>query len=136
MTKAVAAPVDAERLVVDYLTTQLALHGQSVDVGVSPPPKWAAATKPFVQVASDGIPAAFYPVSAVTVIRVTAWCTTTTAAKALCGLAHGILLAHAGGGGIQSVAFGTGTLPARDKKTGAELASATVNMRVDYAVAS
>ena len=55
--------------------------------------------------------------------------------KALVGLAQGIMHAHPGGSGIQSVTFGTGTLPARDPDTKAELATATVAIRVDYVIA-
>lgn len=135
MTKPVALPVDVERLTVDYLTTQLAIHGEDVTVGVSAPADWLAATKPHVQVALDGTPTATYPISAETTVRLTAWATSTTVAKALVGLAQGIMLAHGGGAGVQSVRFGTGTLPARDPKTRAELASVTVAIRVDYALA-
>ena len=133
--KPVAVPADAERLAMDYLNIQLPLHASTATAGISVPVEWDDATTPFVQVALDGTPETVYPLMAVATIRLTAWHTTATGAKQLVGLAQGLMLAHGGGGGIQSVRFLTGTLPTRDTKTGAELASATVAVRVEFATA-
>jgi len=133
--KPVAVPVDAERATMDYLIAQLPTFGQDVTVGITIPTVWLDTTKPHVQVALDGIPSATYPISAAATIRLTAWAKGATTAKALVGLAQGIMLAHPGGGGIQNVVFLTGTLPARDSVTKAELASATVRVRTAYIVA-
>lgn len=132
MTKPVAIPTDAERATVDYLKAALLARGQDVTCGVNEPTPWADATKPHVQVMSDGTPSATYPMTAAATIRLTAWATGTTAAKALAGLAQGIMLAHPGGGGIQSVNFLTGMQPTRDADTGAQLATSTVRVNTSY----
>lgn len=132
MTKPVAVPTDAERATVDYLTAELAAHGQDVTCGVNMPTVWADATKPHVQVALNGTPSSTYPMTAAATIRLTAWATGTTAAKALAGLAQGIMCAHPGGGGIQSVQFLTGVLPTKDPDTGAQLATATVRVNTSF----
>ena len=132
MTKPVAVPADAESLIVDYLKAQLPLHGQDVTCGAREPTPWADAAKSHVQVALDGIPNATYAMTAAATIRLTAWTVKATDAKALCGLAQGIVLAHGGGNGIQSVNFLTGTLPTRDADTGAQLATCTVRVNTSY----
>jgi len=132
MTKPVAIPTDAERATVDYLTTELAAHGEDVTCGVNEPTPWADAVKPHLQVMSDGTPSATYPMTAAVTIRLTAWATGTTTAKALVGLAQGIMCAHPGGSGIQSVRFLTGTLPTKDADTGAQLATATIRVNTSY----
>ena len=132
MTKPVAIPTDAERATKDYLIAQFAARGTDVTCAIGEPQTWAAATKSHVQVALDGTPSATYPVTAASTVRLTAWAVKTTDAKNLCALAQGIMLAHQGGGGIQSVNFLTGTLPTKDEDTGAQLASATVRVNVSY----
>lgn len=138
--KPLAVPPDAERIVVDYLTTALAARGQDVTVGVSIPITWSplpisqGGSKPHVQVGHDGTPSGRYPITAKATVRLTAWASSTTAAKTLAGLVQGLLLIHPGGGGVGSTQFLTGNLPARDPSTGAQLASNTTRINLIYSV--
>jgi len=130
VSKPLAIPPDAEHVTIDYLTTALAGRGQDVTVGVDIPTTWAAGTKPHVQVALDGTPAMQYPVLWRCTLRVTAWSSSTTTAKALVALAHGLLLQHPGSTEVGSIRPLTGTLPTRDPVTGAQLASVTVQVNL------
>lgn len=112
---------DVERLVVDWLDTQL-----SESVGITVPANWKPGTSPpFLQVACDGHPSNTWPVTMNATVRLVAWASTKTAAKALAAKAQGVLCSHPGGGGISSARPLTGPLPARDASTGAELAAVT-----------
>lgn len=126
--KPLTTPSDAERVTIDYLTPALLARGQDVTCGVNIPTTWTTTTKPHVQVGWDGTPRSFYPIADVATVRVTAWASTTTAAKALVGLCEGLLLSHPGGGGVGNVRPGTGVLPAQDPATKAQLASISVLM--------
>lgn len=130
--KPVAIPTDAERATVDVLTPALAILGEDVTCGVNMPTPWADATKPHVQVALDGTPNGTYPMTAAATIRLTAWATSTTTAKALVNLAQAIMCAHPGGDGIQSVQYLTGVMPTKDPDTGAQLATCTVRVNTSY----
>lgn len=132
--KPLAVPPDAEHLVVDYLTSALAGRGQDVTVGVDLPATWTTTTKPHVQVGHDGTPSGRYPITAKATVRLTAWASSTTAAKALAALAQGLLLVHPGDAGVGSTQFLTGNLPARDPTTGAQLASNTTRVNLLYSV--
>ena len=123
---------DAERIVVDYLTIALAARSITATVGVDLPVTWDATSVQHVQVALDGTPSLRYPVLARATVRLTAWASTTTAAKSLASLAQGLLCSHPGSTAIGSVQALTGVLPARDPSTGAQLASVTcrVNLRL------
>jgi len=130
VSKPLAIPPDAEHVTIDYLAPALLARGQDVTVGVDVPTTWATTTKPHVQVALDGTPEVTYPIRWRTTIRLTAWASTTTAAKALVALAHGLMLQHPGSPEVGSVRPLTGTLPTRDSVTGAQLASVTVQVNL------
>ena len=137
MTKPVAIPTDAERATIDHLIPQLAAHSEDVTCGVVilSGPAWADATKPHVQVGLNGTPTGTYPMTTGAIIRLTAWATSTTVAKRLASLSQGIMLAHPGGGGIQSVNFMTGVDVTKDPDTEAQLATCTVRVNTSYAEA-
>ena len=128
--KTLAVPPDAEHVAIDYLTTTLAARGQDVTVGVDVPTTWTTTTKSHVQVALDGTPIVEYPILARASVRLTAWASSTTAAKALAALAHGLMLSHPGSPEVGSVRPLTGVLPTRDSVTGAQLASVTVQVNL------
>jgi len=128
--KPLAVAPDTERIVVDLLTAALAVRGQDVTVGVVIPDTWTTAMKPHVQVALDGTPDVRYPHSSAATIRVTAWATATTTAKALAELCQGLLLSYPGGSDVASIRPLTGVLPTRDPDTNAQLASITVRVNV------
>ena len=130
--KTLAIPPDAEHVVIDYLTTALAARGQDVTCGVDVPTTWTTTTKSHVQVGLDGTPIVEYPILARASVRVTAWASSTTAAKALAALAHGLMLSHPGSPEVGSVRPLTGVLPARDPDTGAQLASVSVRLNLLY----
>jgi hypothetical protein len=130
VSKPLAVPPDAERVVIDYLTTALAARGQDVTVGVVIPATWTTGTKPHVQVALDGTPIVTYPVLWRASVRVTVWASTTTAAKTLAALAHGLLLIHPGSADVGSIRNLTGILPTRDPNTGAQLATVSVQVNL------
>ena len=133
--KPLTIPADAEHVVIDYLAPLLAAHGQDVTCGVNiPTTTWTSTTKAHVQVAWDGTPASFYPVMDRASVRVTAWAYTTTAAKALVGLCEGLLLSHPGSTEVGSIKPGTGTLPAQDPTTKAQLASISVRVNLNRTV--
>jgi hypothetical protein len=130
VSKPLVVPPDAEHVAIDYLTPALAARGQDVTCGVNIPTTWTSTTKPHVQVALDGTPEITYPIRWRTTIRVTAWASSTTTAKALVALAQGLLLQHPGSPEVGSVRPLTGTLPTRDPVTGAQLASVTVQVNL------
>lgn len=124
MTDTVVYP-DAERAVVDLLGTLLAAAGEGASVGVGVPTGWDPTVDlPHLQVAWDGTPIVEHPIVARCTIRVVARAATTTEAKRLAWLAHGLLLGH--GGTVATFAPLTGPLPARDLDTAAELCSITL----------
>jgi hypothetical protein len=120
---------DVERAVVDYLTDEL---DAGPTVGVDLPGGWTPDASPtHVQVALDGTPIVNHPVNIGATIRVTVWARTKTEAKAVALLAHGHLLAYAGGGGFVNILPLTGPLPATDPDHhNAELCSITVRATV------
>lgn len=126
--KVAARPRDVERLVVDFLIDALADQDCTVSVGV--PADWTPADIAHVEVVSDGEPLQAWPIVMYATIRLVARSGSTTEAKALCGLAFGLLCAHNGDGVIVGTRPLTGVLPARDPETNAELASATVRVTV------
>lgn len=111
---------DTERLVVDQLADEMT--GCTVGVGV--PDEWTTAAGPHVQVALDATETV-HPISATSTVRLTAWHTSTTGAKALVQEAAARLLA-APGAGIVRTRPGAGLIAARDDDHNAELASLTV----------
>lgn len=121
---------DAERLVVDYLTDELADLGEEATVAIGVPNGWKPGDIAHIQVDSDGTPQLVHPALAHVTIRLVARASSTTEAKRLAALAHGVLLAHNGGNGIASTFPLTGVLPARDPETFAELASVTARVTV------
>lgn len=132
MSKPLVAPPDAERVTIDYLTSELDARGESTPTGVNVPHDWTAKSGDYLQVALDGTPTVNYPALWVATVRVTAWSASTTKAKRLAGLAQAILLAHPGdrAAGVAGCLPGTGVLPTRDPKTKAALASITVRMKL------
>jgi hypothetical protein len=132
--KPLAVPPDAERVSIDYLTAALAARGVAATVGVDIPTTWAAASTQHLQVALDGTPSLEYPILARATVRLTAWASTTTAAKSLVSLAQGLMCAHPGDASVGSVQALTGVLPTRDPVSGAQLASVTVRVNLRMAV--
>lgn len=128
--KPLTVPRDAEHVVIDYLAAALLARGQDVTCGVTIPTAWTTTTKPHVQVGWDGTPESIYPIMDRATVRVTAWASTTTAAKALVGLCEGLLLSHPGSVEVGSVQGLTGTLPAQDPATKAQLASISVRVNL------
>lgn len=126
---------DAEHVVIDYLAATLLAHSQDVTCGVNiPTTTWTSTTKSHVQVAWDGTPESLYPVMDRATVRITAWAYTTTAAKALVGLCEGLLLSHSGSTEVGSIKPLTGTLPAQDPTTKAQLASISVRVNLTRTV--
>lgn len=113
---------DVERLVVDLIDT----YDLEPTIGIGVPSAWTPDDGLHIQVALDGTPVVNAPVSSRSTVRVVAWSGSTTDSKDLAGILQGLLHAHAGGDGITAILPLTGTLPARDPDTGAELASFTV----------
>lgn len=113
---------DSERLMVDLV------DGFDIadSVGIGVPKGWTPEAGVHAQVALDGTPTVITPVAQRHTMRVTVWAETTTAAKAAAARLQAHLHAHPGGEGITAIKPLTGTLPARDPDTGAELASFTV----------
>jgi len=132
--KPLATAPDVERVVIDYLTTALAAHGQDVTCGVNVPTTWATGTKPHVQVGWDGTPEVQYPILWRTSVRITAWSSSTTTAKALAALCEALMCSHPGSATVASVQSLTGVLPTRDPDTGAQLASVSVRVNLRGAV--
>lgn len=125
--KPLVMPVDTERLVKDYLAEVMADVDCTVGIGV--PEGWAPGDTKHLEVASDGVPIAVWPIFTRTTIRLVARAGSTTEAKELCALGLGYLLAHNGDGVIVGTRYLTGPLPARDPETKAELAAATASVR-------
>lgn len=121
---------DVERLVAAYLKPKVAEVEPNVTVGIGLPKSWTPSSPAHVQVVCDGHPSGTHPIAANATVRLVAWAKDTDEAKYLAGLAHGLLLAHPGGGGIASTAYFTGPLPARDPETRAEIASVTARVTV------
>lgn len=121
-------PRDTERLVVDFLDGEIS---DVCTVGVGVPETWTPASElPHLEVALDGEFVQSWPVATVCTVRLVARAASTTEAKALCGLAFGVLCAHNGDGVIAGTRPLTGVIPARDPQTQAELAAATVRVTV------
>lgn len=116
---------DPQRLVIDYLTGSLPVHGASATVVGEVPEGWTPKSGDLAVVAWDGSQDD-YPALSRATVRVTAWTLAPTPGKALVGLCRGLLLSHPGGGGIANIRSLTGILPARDPRTRAYLASVTV----------
>jgi len=132
--KLLAVPPDAERVTIDYLTAALAARSQDVTVGVGIPTTWTTATKPHVQIALDGTPIVEYPILWRASVRITAWSSSTTTAKALAALCEALMCSHPGSATVASVQSLTGVLPTRDPDTGAQLASVSVRVNLRGAV--
>lgn len=132
MTKPLAITADAERVIIDYLTAQLAARGVDATVGVDVPSTWEPGTKAHAQIALDGTPSVEYPVLARASIRVTCWHASTTMAKSLANLAMGLLCSHAGSDTIHSIQPLTGPLVTRDPATIAQLASIAVRVNLKF----
>lgn len=113
---------DVERLMVDLI------DGFDITdtVGVGVPSGWTPDAGVHAQVALDGTTTIIVSVMQRHTMRVTVWAETTTAAKAAAARLQANLHAHPGGEGITAIKPLTGTLPAKDPDTGAELASFTV----------
>jgi hypothetical protein len=132
--KPIAVPPDAEHVVVDYLTAQLAARSSTATVGVNVPSDWTPGRPAHVQVAHDGTPVVEYPALFRASVRVTCWDEATTDAKALASLCLAVLLAHPGDRSVGSIRPLTGVLPARDPDTSAQLATIAVQVNLRGAV--
>lgn len=121
---------DAERLVVDYLAAELAALEPAVTVGVGVPTDWTPTQPPHVSIVSDGTPWLRTPVAVRTTIRCTVRARTTSEAKRVAWVAHGVLLAHPGGGGVTGVRRQIGVMPVRDPVTDVECAWFAVGVTV------
>jgi len=129
-----AVAPDAERLTIDYLTPALAAHSTTATVGVDIPTTWTSTSTQHLQVALDGTPSLHYPVLARATVRLTAWASSTTTAKALVALALGLMCSHPGDANVASVQALTGVLPTRDPDSSAQLASVTVRVNLRMSV--
>ena len=134
MSKPLAVAPDAERLTIDYLVAALAARSVAATVGVDIPTTWAPTSTQHLQVALDGTPSLEYPILARATVRLTAWASSTTAAKALVSLAQGLMCSHPGDVSVASVQALTGVLPTRDPDSGAQLASCTVRVNLRMSV--
>ena len=134
--KTLATPPDVIDLVINYLTPILITRGEDVTVGDELPATWTTASKPHILVAHDGAPNATYPIVAAASVRITAFCATASRRRAfhLSTLCQGILLAHSGGGGISSIQFLSGALPAKDPDTGAAMSFVAVRVNLRFNV--
>lgn len=123
---------DPEREAIDRLNHALPLRDETYAAGATAgivlPANWTTASDPFLTVALDGIPIVKYPSRAWATVRCTVYGKSTTNTKALAQLAQGLLVTRPGDDKVSSVRPLTGVLPARDKDTGAALASVTVRM--------
>lgn len=119
-------PIDAARLVKDWLKTDLAQRFPELSVRLELPADWALGSNPVLLVAADGSPMDMWPVATMPTIRVTSW----TSGREL-KYAHAALgrLLSTRITGLAAVLPGTGILEARDSRTGADLASFTVLTR-------
>lgn len=125
--KPVVEFADAERAIVDYLSTKL----PDVNVGTFfPKSSTDAPSVPFLQVGWDGTPAVVYPVTQRATVRLTAWGSSPTPAKALFARAQGYLSAHPGDASVWSTVPLTGGLPTRDPDTLLFLCSGTFRVNV------
>ena len=112
---------DPERVVVDYLTDAFGDHDEPATVAVGVPVAWGPESTSHLQVACDA-QTRVHPIKTDATIRLTAWAATTSEAKRLAELAHGlVLLAELGP--THSL---TGPVATRDPNTAAELATTTV----------
>lgn len=127
MKLAVTYP-DPERATVDALAELLLLIAPTATVGIGVPVGWVPASAPHLQVILDGTPELDHPVVMYSVVRLLVRAGTTTAAKALCTVAMGLLCSRTGYHGIATATPLTGPLAAQDPDTGAELASCTVRL--------
>lgn len=130
MSKPTAIYPDVERLVVDWLTEELAANGETVTVGVPVPSTWTktatTSPTPHVQVAVDGVDTSGHPIRAVHTVRVTVWASSTTTAKRLAWLCHAFLCTSVDAN-VRPV---SGPVPGRDPDTRAELATFLVSVAV------
>ena len=134
MSKPLAIAPDAERLTIDYLTAALAARSVTATVGVDIPTTWSTTSTQHLQVALDGTPSLEYPILARATVRLTAWASSTTAAKSLVSLAQGLMCSHPGDASAASVQALTGVLPTRDPVSGAQLATCTVRVNLRMSV--
>ncbi|MFV0315447.1 MAG: hypothetical protein ACK5O2_00600 [Microthrixaceae bacterium] len=113
---------DVERLIVDLI------DGFDIadSVGIGVPKGWTPGAGVHAQVALDGTTTIIASVMQRHTVRVTVWADQPTTAKLSAARLQGHLHAHPGGDGITAIKPLTGSLPARDPDTGAELASFTV----------
>lgn len=140
--KVLATPPDVLDLVVNYLTPLLISRGEDVTVGDELPASWSAlpiskgGSKPHILVAHDGTPNATYPIVAAASVRVTAFCGKTAQRRAfhLSTLCQGLLLARTAGGGMGSIQFLSGALPAKDPDTNAAMSFVAVRVNLLYTV--
>lgn len=113
---------DVEEMAVDHLAADL--EDLDCTVGIGLPATWSTESDPHVQVAFDGTPTDEHPIRQRSTLRIVVWAATTSAAKELANLAHGLLLAR------HPYRPLTGLLPAHDDEHDAELASFTVRATV------
>ena len=121
---------DPERATLELLETLIGPHEPDVTVSTGVPTSWTASSDPHLQVVWDGTPTLQHPSLAHCTVRIVARATSTTEAKRLAWLAHGLLCAHRGTGTVRVVLPLIGVVPARDPDTQAELAAFTVRVTV------
>lgn len=119
-------PIDAARLVKDWLKSDLAIRFPELSVRLELPSDWALGSNPVLLVADDGSPMGMWPVATMPTIRVTSWTAgrETKYARAALGRLLTIKVP-----GIAAILPGTGILEARDSRTQGDLASFTVLTR-------
>jgi len=131
VSKPLVVMADAERVIVDYLTTQLAARDDVDDatVGAAIPDGWTEADPPHVLVALDAADVT-YPIRARCTVRLTTWAQSTTDAKRICQLAMSLCLVHPGDADVWSVVPLLGVRPAQDPDTGSPIATCAVAVSV------
>ncbi len=119
-------PVDAGKLVKDWLAGQAATAFPGLLVALELPSKWKLGDGPVLVVSDDGGPVA-WPVATKPTIRVTSW--TSGRDRTYAHWALGLMLGTPIPG-VAAVLPGTGIIEARDDKNRGDLTSFTVRLRV------
>jgi hypothetical protein len=124
-------PVDAARIIKEWLATDLAARFPTLSVVLELPEEWTLGSDPVLLVADDGDPLVMWPVATSPTIRVTSWTSGRDRTYIHAALTRLLTTSIPG---IAAVLPSTGILEARDERTRGDLASVTVHTRVRTAV--